>query len=793
MSIDHLFRTAGVFDPVLDNRMDWLWAWDDRRKLAYVKEEVLDRLEGEFYEYLEQQGWPGPVSDWVLAMGIQGGAASYQWNDTSDVDVMVVLDWLKLFAEMGKWTLAQFTAVDLAEQHVFVARGGRVSGRHVKRKLEQCISGRGVWQGKGIRNKAVLKQLAPTHPIDYSIQRGLHHGDMRFDGQPPIVDASNLSSYLVDLPTKRQRDEKGRGKDDTVWMNEIKKPPTGFNLEKDAPELYQKGIGSLRGVTMPFDFLYDPSSPKDIVKGMEVLGRRFSEFMKGRTEGYRAWAKNPGLYSVTVNGETYGHPDWFPNNIGVKLLESTGPKDGKKLIKEILRKKRTWGNIRYVQRNFGQVKAEIRAFLGPNYVAIRRLMAAKWKGRPFRFKNPRVASAKIAKLATYYGSQVSTTPEPWMIELENLFQKKWRRANIHIDSSISMGSVVDHRLKVGKYTIVKMEVGGWSNASKTRDCLVYPNVAGTRGMKDLFRRQKDMPDGRKVFKQVLALLTPEGIATISGSRGKPDPAHMAAIAVAVKAAKHSVINILPGADITWNEWGSIASGEYTLQGEFDPDGGEDSWKALKMLEVKVSFEDKKYTVSTLGQDDFAKTPRGMVSLLDKYLRRMMNKGLRALDPYVKELMLGKISPDDVIRKVLSATVEYEYVDGKSFSSRINLQLRKRTKKEIPGSMIMQWVKDNWREVQAALPKKAPPTYGQVHGVDSERDRHMADMVFPDVRSERHNELAYRESSQEAGNSIAHWSASAESAYRVEYHVNDDGYDDEDDEFDDEDEIEVDEW
>jgi len=375
---------AGVFDPIKDNRMDWLWEFNPKTNQAYVKENVLDLIEGEFYKYLEKEGWPAPAKEWVLAMGILGGAGSYQWNENSDVDVMVVIDWLRLFQKMKTWSLGQFRKIDLEGQYQYVRKGNRLDGRLVAKKMQQCVIGKGIWQGKGIKHKSVLNQLAPTHPIDYHLVAGFHPKDLRFNNQPPLVDLSLETSYLTDLPVHRRREDEGRSKKDTVWMREIKKPPTGFNLKHHAKDLYQKGLSFLRFATMPWDFLYYADKPNDIIKALDVLKSRYHELYNARTDGYKNWSSgNRKDFEIVVDGETYSHPDWFPANIGIKLLEKTGPTDGKELIKKLIYDQ-DLKNVDY--RNFDSVKKQIRDMIEGNFLAVKDLLKKEAVGQNFKFK-----------------------------------------------------------------------------------------------------------------------------------------------------------------------------------------------------------------------------------------------------------------------------------------------------------------------------------------------------------------------------------------------------------------------
>jgi tRNA nucleotidyltransferase/poly(A) polymerase len=366
-------KVAGILDRVRAWRMDWLWGYDLPNDRMFVKKKALYAIEHIFYDYMEKMGWPAPAKDWVLTMAIVGGAASLQWKPGSDVDISIVVDWLKLFDMMKGWTLAQWRAVFLEEQYYRVQRGERIQGRVVAKQMVNCLWGFGPFKGKGIIDRTDIDATTMGHPVNYRFVRSLGKNDTRFDAQPPIVENASISAYVAELPTERRRQEDPNlHRQEVNWIHRVKDLPRGFELKRDAPHVYDEALGLLRYTTMPFDYLSNPKTPKDVTKAIDVLYRRYHNLKHDlRTEGYKAYEADPNAHAFTYNGETYALPDAFPANIAVKLVERSGAEAA---IKKLVFEMRTLKDERYVGSNFAAVKAEIKDIIGEPYENVKRML-----------------------------------------------------------------------------------------------------------------------------------------------------------------------------------------------------------------------------------------------------------------------------------------------------------------------------------------------------------------------------------------------------------------------------------
>ena len=375
--------TSGILDRVKAIRMDWLWGYDDKNDRLFVRKKALYSIEHIFYNYMESQGWPKPVAGWVLTMAIVGGAASLQWKPGSDVDVSVVVDWLKLFKQMEGWNLYQWKTVNLEDQYYRIQKGERIQGRVVAKQMVNCLWGFGPWKGKGIIDRTDIDPTTMGHPVNYRFVRSLSNTDMRFDHQPPIVENASISSYVAELPTERRRQEDPNlPRLDVNWVQRVVDLPKGFELKRDVPQVYDAALGLLRYATLSFDYLWNPGSPKDIKKAMDVLSTRYREVKQDlRTKGYVDYQADPTAHAFTFQGVSYALPDAFPANIAVKLLEKSGAEHA---IKELLFEKKNLRDDRYVAHNFNAVKAELRATLKDPYAKVKEYL--KDYSKPITYK-----------------------------------------------------------------------------------------------------------------------------------------------------------------------------------------------------------------------------------------------------------------------------------------------------------------------------------------------------------------------------------------------------------------------
>lgn len=368
-------KVAGILDRVKAVRMDWLWGYDETKDRLYVRKKALFAIEHIFYDYMESQGWPAPVKDWVLTMAIVGGAASLQWKPGSDVDVSIVVDWLKVFNKMKTWSRKEWANVYMDSQYDRLQKGDRIQGRLVAKQMVNCIWGFGPWKGKGIIDRRDLSATTMGHPINYRFVRALHASNTRFDSQPPIVENASISAYIAELPNERRREQDPKLRPtDLNWVHRIKDLPRGFELKRDVPAVYDEALGLLRYMTMPFDYLWNPKDPKDVPKALSLMFKRYNHVRHDlRTEGYTEYQKDPQSHSFVYQGETYAHPDVFPANIAIKLLEKSGADEA---IKKLLFDMKDLQHDRYVASNYGKVKTEIRAVLDDPYKAVKEYLKA---------------------------------------------------------------------------------------------------------------------------------------------------------------------------------------------------------------------------------------------------------------------------------------------------------------------------------------------------------------------------------------------------------------------------------
>ena len=381
---DLSLRVGSILDVVQANRMDWLWDYNPKRDELFVKKSALDQIENLFYDHMEKMGFPHPAYKWVITMALVGGSASLQWQDDSDVDISVIVDWNKLFKEMQRWSKKDWAKIGLEGQWARVQARKRLHGSLVAKALRDALWGFGHFRGNGIIERPDLNRIAPGHPINYRIMRRIHMGDLRFDAQPPVVDGDSISAFIAELPTRRRREEEGISPEDINWVQRARDLPRSFNLKIDVPTVYDEALGLARYATMPFDFLWNPKTPKDIGRALKTLARRYDYVhRKLRTKGFLEYQKDPNAHSFVVNNEVFALPDAFPANVAVKLLENTGAMGA---ILTLLHKTKEVKNRKYLNDHFREAKALIRKIIFEPYKKTRDLL--KEYSKPIRYDTP---------------------------------------------------------------------------------------------------------------------------------------------------------------------------------------------------------------------------------------------------------------------------------------------------------------------------------------------------------------------------------------------------------------------
>ncbi len=117
---------------------------------------------------------------------------------------------------------------------------------------------------------------------------------------------------------------------------------------------------------------------------------------------------------------------------------------------------------------------------------------------------------------------------------------------------------------------------------------------------------------------------------------------------------------------------------------------------------------KHYRIYSFGTSVEPKTLKGFVAALAK-VEAIVRKGLKTLPPEYADYVQGKLSTA-VVQGVLKVTAEFDSND-EWHDTRLTILLALRTKKKVPISIVKDWLRANWSEVQKKAPPKTPQPAG----------------------------------------------------------------------------------
>ena len=220
--------------------------------------------------------------------------------------------------------------------------------------------------------------------------------------------------------------------------------------------------------------------------------------------------------------------------------------------------------------------------------------------------------------------------------------------------------------------------------------------------------------------------SPETMAQFR-SKGIPE-AQRDLLAVALNVAHKTVKDTLtiPLRDFSQ---GSPEDGEGDFTVMYEPGGLSDGFR--KPLVVGAHSKAKVFTLSSFDQQVSFSTIKGLIGGLTRF-PQLLKKGMQSLESVERKWVQGQLTPEDVVRKVVSAEASFDGVD-EWLDTDVRAVLMLSTKRTIPQALLRKWVTDHWSEILAKLKKTKPPrpNPGRQRGRTDEWDEPRPDLRHMD--------------------------------------------------------------
>jgi hypothetical protein len=253
------------------------------------------------------------------------------------------------------------------------------------------------------------------------------------------------------------------------------------------------------------------------------------------------------------------------------------------------------------------------------------------------------------------------------------------------DTSLAYLSIMGREPSRRRFEFVTYGDSGSSSRTKIRTKYGEPAPSFRDMKKVLEATLKDSPN-------MVAKLRAKGI-----TEGQKDLLG-AALAVAQQVVKGTL-----KVRLKKHVWGDPESGEGTLRLEYS--SGQYTEKIP--LQVTANVKTKTFTIESFDQKVEYPTIRGLLGGLTRF-QRIFAKGMRSLDFVEKKWILGSLTSEDVVRRVVSVTVDFEGVD-EWLDTTVNAVLMLTTKYNVPETLLREWVQNHWADIMAKAPKSKPPT------------------------------------------------------------------------------------
>jgi len=290
-----------------------------------------------------------------------------------------------------------------------------------------------------------------------------------------------------------------------------------------------------------------------------------------------------------------------------------------------------------------------------------------------------------------------STPAELKAILDRL-QKKFRRAKFRLTTKKSGSAIWDHQIQIGSQTLVWLKESGWAPAMRY-EVIVY----GDNGYQNanVLRGLTEPPTERSMWTIVSRVLdeSPVLVAKLR-QKGLTAP-QVEALTSGIRNAT-SLVKGLIVTPLEVFQRGDAEAGDIWLRLAYEDEA---AGREVVVFELVMDVSKSKYEARSFDEKMSMKTVRGVVGVLNA-ANKLVMRGLRGLEAGERNMLLGKLTADSVVRKALSAETDFSTIDEwQDTSVRVTLALR--TSKKVPGKLLIQWVKEHWREITPLINDKTP--------------------------------------------------------------------------------------
>lgn len=153
----------------------------------------------------------------------------------------------------------------------------------------------------------------------------------------------------------------------------------------------------------------------------------------------------------------------------------------------------------------------------------------------------------------------------------------------------------------------------------------------------------------------------------------------------------------------------------------------------RVLSVVIDYKARKFEVASFGENFTSGTFPGFITLLGK-LPQIIKKGLSTLPAHEAEALLGRITSESVVSKVVDVKAQFSAID-EWHDTDLEITLMLTTAKPVSPRLLIQWTLDHWNEVLKIAPSKVPaPSKGRGRSDDYDEPSYGLGWIVPNRMS-----------------------------------------------------------
>jgi len=128
-----------------------------------------------------------------------------------------------------------------------------------------------------------------------------------------------------------------------------------------------------------------------------------------------------------------------------------------------------------------------------------------------------------------------------------------------------------------------------------------------------------------------------------------------------------------------------------------------------LLEASYSKDKSKSYISVFNEKKYVTTPARFISILLK-IKPLFMRGLKTISKDEKDMILGKIT-QDIVKGVTKVKATFDTTD-EWLNTNLVVNIRLKTKKPVPKKILIDWLRNNWHNVQSKAPDKSQVWKGE---------------------------------------------------------------------------------